>query len=677
VYHPLAILLGRALALALVPFTGVLTAVFILLSNAIRCARRCDVKGLLAELFVFFPFRVCFALFTTIGTASAILNTPIANWSSLCTTPWFPWFLTLFSVLPVWRSPTEKLRVFAGTGDVAAVRLLLCGGVGGAEMLQGDSVRSSDGAGPDRTDKKGRSELQNMCRQGRLAAARALLKARADPNLREEEGKTALHFACGERYSWLPPSSHPTVVKMLLEEEWATDPNILEGKQLPRFFMFADNSGKTAFMVATPAARLVLAPVPGWDLVVEALETAGKGVGAAAAAAAAVLALLPQRGVDAKLRKLQLFDLLWDEGLEPAETARVERRRLVFEKLIMPLVRATSGRKLEPDEKALLIYACRATAGPELALGKDVSRSGHRAEFDALMAATMSNFGVQLAVEYAALAAQPSGAELLSLPCSKLLHCTTPKGLRQDASNVGGGAHWLRVGKCGDLAGAYRNALKPSGAVDSPESFCLLLQGGRNQFFAEPHLNHFNYGAGATAFWRHICALHSVARHKLVNAEFHSCVQAASKDVTSAKFRDAPLKNYERVIVKAEQYHAELKLPQTPEGAGAAVARVIDIVRCSFEVPDAQSALAICTWLDAATLEKHGLLALRRKNGFHEQAETSGGYRDIKYNLLFQSHSVDGAAGRVIAEVQILVVAYLRVKKKMHAVYRIARGDFG
>jgi hypothetical protein len=33
--------------------------------------------------------------------------------------------------------------------------------------------------------------------------------------------------------------------------------------------------------------------------------------------------------------------------------------------------------------------------------------------------------------------------------------------------------------------------------------------------------------------------------------------------------------------------------------------------------------------------------------------------------------------GRVIVEVQIIVEAYLKVKKKMHAVYRIDRGDFG
>jgi hypothetical protein len=38
---------------------------------------------------------------------------------------------------------------------------------------------------------------------------------------------------------------------------------------------------------------------------------------------------------------------------------------------------------------------------------------------------------------------------------------------------------------------------------------------------------------------------------------------------------------------------------------------------------------------------------------------------------------VEGALGRVVVEVQIIFDKYLVVKKRMHAVYRINRGDFG
>jgi hypothetical protein len=354
------------------------------------------------------------------------------------------------------------------------------------------------------------------------------------------------------------------------------------------------------------------------------------------------------------------------------------RRRLVFDKLIAPLVRVAPTRKLEPEQKALLIHACQATAGPQQALGLAASREGHRADFDALLSTVMLQFAAQLAAEYAALATMAGGAELLALPATALLHGTTKGGLRQDAPTVGGPAPWLDAGADGDLSGAYRCALEPSGAVDSPEALCALLQGGRHpELFAASHLAHFSAKATTTAFWQHICALQSVARHKPINAEFHAHIKAALHGMEGACFKDAPLKGYERIAVKAAEYHAEESLPDTPAGAGAAAARVIDIVRCSFEVPSAQSALALCAWLDAATLEQHGVRALRRKNGFHADAPSAGGYRDVKYNLLYQSPSVAGAMGRVIVEVQIIVEAYLKVKKKMHAVYRIDRGDFG
>ena len=424
-------------------------------------------------------------------------------------------------------------------------------------------------------------------------------------------------------------------------------------------------------MAAAPAARPALLPAPEWDAVAAALNAPSEG----GAAAAAVQALLPseQRG----LRALQLLDLLWDEQLEPDAAARLARRRLVFDQLIAPLVRAAPTRKLERPQKALLIHACQATAGPQQALGRAASREGHRADFDALLSTVMLQFAAQLAAEYAALAAMPGGAELLALPATALLHGTTKGGLRQDAPAVGGPAPWLDGG-AGDLAGAYRCALEPSGAVDSPEALCALLQGGRNpELFAASHLAHFNVKAKTTAFWQHICALQSMARHKPINAEFHAHIKAALHGMEGACFKDAPLKGYERIAVKAAEYHAEESLPDTPAGAGTAAARVIDIVRCSFEVPSAQSALALCAWLDAATLEQHGVRALRRKNGFHADAPSAGGYRDVKYNLLYQSPSVAGAMGRVIVEVQIIVEAYLKVKKKMHAVYRIDRGDFG
>ena len=45
----------------------------------------------------------------------------------------------------------------------------------------------------------------------------------------------------------------------------------------------------------------------------------------------------------------------------------------------------------------------------------------------------------------------------------------------------------------------------------------------------------------------------------------------------------------------------------------------------------------------------------------------------LKYNMLFQSKS---SGARAIVEIQVILASYLKIKKRMHAVYRIERGDF-
>jgi len=298
-----------------------------------------------------------------------------------------------------------------------------------------------------------------------------------------------------------------------------------------------------------------------------------------------------------------------------------------------------------------------------------------------MLKAVMGQFAVQLDSEYARLGGMPGGTALFALPDEEFLHCITKEhSLRQDSPAVAGQMPCVSAdaGADGDLGCAFRSALKPSGAVDSPEALCALLQGGRNpELFERSFIKHFHSAADTTAFWRHVCSLQSMARHKVLNDEFHHHIKTALDGVAGAHFKDAPLKGYERIAVKAQEYHWENGFPDSPQGAGQAAACIIDIVRCSFEVPTAQAALALVARLDAATLVQHGVVALRRKHGFHPDAPSAGGYRDVKYNLLYQSPSVAGAMGRVIVEVQIIVEAYLKVKKKMHAVYRIDRGDFG
>jgi hypothetical protein len=685
-YNPLARLLGWALALALVLAVTALNIVWAAVTNAAGYARKaalCPLMNLLwrrvlGELLVFPPLKALF--FLPRMTKYALF----AQWHAILDFDLLPWLRPLLFALPVWRSPTAKLRAFAGAGDAGATQRLLGAGRGsgeaaaaaakrrlgqqlrrGVDASQGGALGNNTGlavvvrmlaagAPVDAVDAIGESALHEMCYMGNVRAAKALLAGGADPDLRAASGKTPLHAAAVE--------NNPAAVKLLLKH--GADPSLL------------NNNGKTPLMVvgtglmvggAAETTRAPLLPTPTWHALAKALAPAANG----AAAARAVLALLP---AEHGLRRLQLFDLLWDRNLQ--HDAAVARRRLIFYQLIAPLLREAPARKLETNEKALLIRACQATAGHRKG-DAPAAREGHRDQFDAEVRWVMALFAAELGDEYTALAAQPSGDELLALPATALLNGTTKSDLSQDAAAVGRAAPWLDDGADGDLAGAFRCALAPSGAVCSPEELCELLQSGRHRLLPESRIEHFDRDVSPMLFWLHLCVLQSVARHEPLNAEFHAHIKKKLDGVAGAHFKDAALKGVDRTMVKAAQYHEEMGLPDTPAGAGAAAARVIDIVRCSFEVPSAQAALALCAWLDAASLAEHGVRALRRKNGFHADAPSAGGYRDIKYNLLFQSPTVPGAFGRAIVEVQIIVEAYLNVKKKMHAVYRIDRGDFG
>ena len=67
---------------------------------------------------------------------------------------------------------------------------------------------------------------------------------------------------------------------------------------------------------------------------------------------------------------------------------------------------------------------------------------------------------------------------------------------------------------------------------------------------------------------------------------------------------------------------------------------------------------------------------VRAKNGFHADAKVMGGYRDCKLNLLCVIPDAPIGPVRLITEVQLLLDEYVKVKERMHGVYRAARGDF-
>jgi hypothetical protein len=323
------------------------------------------------------------------------------------------------------------------------------------------------------------------------------------------------------------------------------------------------------------------------------------------------------------------------------------------------------------------------------------NRYGHRKEFDQLLFKTMNEFSNQLELKYKEMQAHASGPKLMSVPVSQIFTDTgetlcTAMLLQQNSQAVSGSPPWLNTNgddthPDGDLAGAFKLTLKPSGVLESVNDFCNLIQRGANSMFASQHPKNFNRQASILNFWLSLLTMSTVKHHETLNDEVQEYMSTLPKrfmkDNITQKlvyYKRAPLKRYERIRQKALEYFFELKLKRTVGGMANAVGRVVDIIRCSFVVPTAYEMMQLYNFFCAATLQEDGVQALRCKNEHNPNAHsTGGGYRDMKFNLLYQSKKIQGKTGRTIIEVQIILKSFLEVKKKMHAVYRIDRGDFG
>ena len=256
-YHPLCWVLGHAAALVLVPAVAALNLAWMTLANAAGCVRRGAWSELLQGLLLCAPGKAL------VWLPATVLCAFLARWQSiLAEFNFFPWHHELLFVLPVWRSPSAKLRAFGGAGDETAARRLL-GGAGGETggtaaatarrrhrlgrqlrrgMDKGRGGESSDegclavvarllaeGAEPDAVGPEGWSALHKMCFYGNVRTVAALLEGGADANMRRNFGSAPLHK---------PPlhALDPAIAKLLLAH--GADPNAL------------DNGGRTPLMTA-------------------------------------------------------------------------------------------------------------------------------------------------------------------------------------------------------------------------------------------------------------------------------------------------------------------------------------------------------------------------------------------------------------------------------------------
>mmetsp|Transcript_47053 Transcript_47053/g.131180 ORF Transcript_47053/g.131180 Transcript_47053/m.131180 type:complete len:1287 (-) Transcript_47053:215-4075(-) len=107
----------------------------------------------------------------------------------------------------------------------------------------------------------------------------------------------------------------------------------------------------------------------------------------------------------------------------------------------------------------------------------------------------------------------------------------------------------------------------------------------------------------------------------------------------------------------------------------AGLDQVCDIVRALIKCDDASEFVAAIEKIMSWSFARDGKEVIRVKHGYHQDfnAHRSGGYRDVKLNVVFAGNET--YEGRHIAEIQVLLSKPLMIKEYQHTLYAILRGD--
>lgn len=280
------------------------------------------------------------------------------------------------------------------------------------------------------------------------------------------------------------------------------------------------------------------------------------------------------------LRWLRIRDMV-SCGCGELVPEQLRRQKAVFEKVIRPLVMLAVQRPLDAASKALLIEAVAATG---FRGSRQDHRRHYRQRFDALLQAAMTTFESILADQLHALRCGSPAARALvhTIPLTEMFG-HAPSSLFQE-SVVGATAPWrcfhdrpqpntsgggatsgaAPAGASPNLCDAYAE-LKLRGAVRTTLDLCDLLQCGQHPWFGAARPNAFA-NCAAAGFWQNLGALLIVAQAKELNDEFQRCVGAVAARIPGVLHKPAAVKQCDRVVDKAAEYHAALQLPNSRRG---------------------------------------------------------------------------------------------------------------
>jgi hypothetical protein len=161
---------------------------------------------------------------------------------------------------------------------------------------------------------------------------------------------------------------------------------------------------------------------------------------------------------------------------------------------------------------------------------------------------------------------------------------------------------------------------------------------------------------------------------KRANPAYQKKMQAIIDKFPQAEYCEGPLKAEKRMLVKGrEDYGPDAVRCYGEKDLG--VGGVVDVARLSICCENADVMCKVVERILQTNFEDDGLEVLRLKNGFHPDAESSGGYRDLKLTILVAVPNMEHENVRHVVECQLLLATYLQMKKFQHVLYEVERGD--
>jgi len=504
---------------------------------------------------------------------------------------------------------------------------------------------------------KGRTALHVAVRKGRVDLIPLLVGARADVNARDMDGWTPLHHAVFNSRSEAVRTLYGHGAKMNLQSYGGITP-----------FMLASSVDRVTVPLTGDAIELLQPPenVRFTEAILPILKND------ALLPYEKLTALMDLPGVCGVLENLRLHDQLFRMNRGPN---RVQLNKLWDLLCCEMMKRLRSGEvDLEPlgphcsnaqaadvwqetmmrqekQRKFVEAWLVESAGPPTSSEWTWDNREGYREKITALVKAEMAGFQKQCESMYAALAKQPGGEELLSLPRNEILQ-------QQYLTQLG--AHpilkWI---DCADPVEAFYSLCDVK-AFGSNADDNDALGGFMDLISTDADFMTSSF------FWRNVYKLWLSSYARIARPNFQGKLQRFLNDFNTKNMEqgfevslsDLHSKTYQDMKTCEVEYgqpgyqtHDERVL----------VSKALNAISCSIVASSPAAVAHFVYSLRQLTLTEDKFELVRIQNGFHKDAETRDGFREVVANIVFKGGHCHGHGARESRTVSVLLVAEVRI----------------